>query len=589
MLSNYDYIRFINVMAEQLKKMSEDKKKLEDENTSLKKKLRLDDEAIVNHAFSSTNLFTSSQLLKEGIDCTAVLDMKPVELNSDTVNIGGNFIFPEFLKFVPEVKQCYNRLYNNWASPKGATSGHTRTGDFIFSRRNMADTKSKYHLQDVSDVDPDQGLMLHLDQFNVRCEYIFKKLLTPAEARCDKKYKDNEWGVYQPMSFTQIDTNLMRSNTMETIGIQYTVFERLSSLNMKNRYIDTNRYGKYAQKTLQSIKKAFFMLMEIANTYYDDMEDKMKAYLGTEVAANTPHLLPIDFKIVLLDGWFAEGKSTFCTQSKTTYPLQCPEFEGFIRDTNMALETSLLEWETDAENRERINLFLNNAAYIMTAFRMYNLIRTATHEQAELPILVDRSPLSRILFSKHKHYDAEKIISKYDLGDIARAYYAPLCLFMDAIQANFDTLVRVRFEIMFRVNCMNQDTWRHDKQRNYERETFQSLLEEYELRKDMYYRMYYIYPSIINTITQMEMVLSGDQAAAYKTGTLTLDLVPIDQQLAADHRKQMDSIVTRGTFLKEHNVKSLLDRLINRPEVQDFGTCPACKKQRQTILCECEF
>jgi hypothetical protein len=393
----------------------------------------------------------------------------------------------------------------------------------LFKSKCVFAATSRYNITSVGDAEPTERefFFLSIGKVNDACDYIFRKILKPS---VKPKYKDVDAGVINPVSWTRINT-VPSIDVMANIGQHMTCF---------NRYGTTPGAHKHSKKTLESIRKAFHLLLDIWEMCYEKNASELLSYIGCAGANEPEHKVNI-FTVNFDEGFFAEGKSTRMATKKGSI-LEMPHF---LRNSPTFTDKITLDLGETPEEKKQINEFLNNSAHICVALKIFNLVRM---NELSDEINIDRGLFSRIYFQMFEELNSDIVRP----GAIFEKFYGPMALYYDMIQANFFAPIKVNFCHQFWMNSMrdSQFSWRQDSIRDYERALYPTREIEMEHRMKAYMLMYFYMPSVINCFTNEEMneEFKGDILCDF---TMT----PCQNIIS----KNTDLFMLKGDFLRENS------------------------------------
>jgi hypothetical protein len=404
--------------------------------------------------------------------------------------IGGNFCWkfnvgdsPVSHKFISQLERQFNTplvVLNECqvkVQPLLKTSAAVKKNSRYNLMASMEDEQS-------DDVDERQFFFMSITKFNTAVDYIMDKVVNPISY---PKHSNVDAGIIDPIAWTRL-------NPVASLDIMFPFGQHMCSF---TRYGKTPNSYKYSKRSLDSVRKAFLMLLDIAEMFYSENTKSFIEYVG-DADANEPVFKRNVFTLHFDEGFFAEGKTGRLSKLKHSI-IESPLF---IRgEPVFAQGKSTLEIHESIEERLLISQFINNAGSIMTALKIFNLVRT---NKIDNDIFIDRGVFSRIYFQYYQDIIAPGTPS---VKSIFNGFYAPLALYYDMIQANFYTPVKVNFIHNFWMNSLRRCelSWRNDTIREYERNLYPTQAEEILKRKEVYRLIYFHLPALINLFTNEEM------------------------------------------------------------------------------------
>ena len=485
---------------------------LQIENEHLRKKLKLDNEGYLGKILDYPRNFFDKVFHFKNIEIPgnhiSIRDDRDISLLH---TMPGFLIFPECNSNLPaSTKLCriiQKHLYNSVPvvrAPKrdnpfekisqGMLKPHLVNGELV---------RSRYHLRMIqNETTIRQDFLEAILHFSENVAYVYEKSMCPSKF---KKYESSQKGVgiFDAMSCVEMYTQKQAFQLMDIVGHHTCTF---------NRYLTDENV--FPLKTLKSIQKCMTHLLAITNVFFNsETTTSMYAYINATDDIPFPRVMTSGkVDVIFFEGYFAEGKSTFCKN-------QIEEYEGFIRGVPTFSQESFLEIQWSPEESRIVNKFLNASAIIMQVFKIYNVFRCHNLDC----IHIDRSVFSRFYFSHFRHIQDHTLkVEQIDFAEVVRLFFGPLVLIQDMIQCNFKSRINVKFTTQFVVNTMKDNAhgkvpitnWRFDQQREFERKFLgdrenPDIEKEKSFRRAVYENIFYELPSLFNFLVHGSIKPTG--------------------------------------------------------------------------------
>jgi hypothetical protein len=279
------------------------------------------------------------------------------------------------------------------------------------------------------------------------------------------------------------------------------------------------------------------MMINIAYTFFEftmesdfeDTRDVFDDYIGDN-GPNDAQKMSNRFVIHFYEGFFAEGKSSKIQNWQEKNEAIVEEFSYFIRGVTSIDDKDILTHpDISFENKNVFDHFVNGTQVVLTSMRIFNLVRHGQIKdiENECVIHVDRGLFSRLYFQEGNCGLSPRMAFNN--------FYGPLCIFHDVLQSVFvgDTqsndipLIKVSFEHTFIVNTMrdHEKDWRKAQSGLRKLEFYNYPTREIEIDKrfEAYEKIIYLFPSLINTLTNCLLVETEDKTSFQFTLPLSKD------------------------------------------------------------------